>query len=64
MEEEKRTIGSKLKSFGKECIRVIRVTKKPTMKEYKVIVIISGLGILVIGFIGFLITILKQMFFS
>ena len=43
----------KLKSFVLECRRVLRVTKKPGASEFKVIVKISGLGILIIGFIGF-----------
>lgn len=45
----------KLKSFGLECRRVLRVTKKPSLNEFKVIVKVTGIGILVIGFVGFLI---------
>ena len=45
----------RFKAFVKESHRVLRVTKKPTPDEFKVIVKISGLGILVIGFMGFLI---------
>ncbi len=44
-----------LKEFIKECKRVLSVTKKPSAAEFKTIVKISGLGILLIGFIGFLI---------
>jgi len=58
---EERTLKQKFASFAKECGRVLKVTKKPTMKEYKVIVMITGIGILVIGFIGFLITMAKQL---
>lgn len=49
----------KLKSYWIECVRVLRVTKKPTSDEFKTIVKISGLGILLIGLIGFIIQMLK-----
>jgi protein transport protein SEC61 subunit gamma and related proteins len=62
--EGQRTFGSRAKGFITECWRVLRVTKKPTMKEYKAAVTISGIGILLIGFIGFVVTIFKQLFFS
>ena len=45
----------RFKAFCKESRRVLTVTKKPTSEEFKVIVKISGLGILLIGLIGFLI---------
>ena len=48
----------RFKSFIKECKRVLQVTKKPTMEEYKAIVKVTGLGILVIGALGFVITII------
>ncbi len=53
---------SRIKSFFKECIRVFKVTKKPSMDEFKVIVKVSGIGILIIGIIGFFIQVLWQMF--
>ena len=43
----------KLKSFIVECKRVLHVTKKPNATEFKTIVKVSGLGILIIGLIGF-----------
>ena len=52
---------TKLKSFYNECIRVFKITKKPTKEEYKAIVKVSALGILVIGFIGFIIHMIKQL---
>jgi protein transport protein SEC61 subunit gamma-like protein len=58
---EKKTILSSMKSFGVECWRVLKITKKPTMDEYKMTLMITGLGILVIGFIGFVITMIKQL---
>ena len=64
MEEEyKPGVLMKLKRFGIECSRVLRVTKKPDSIEYKTIVKVSGLGMAVIGLMGFLIQIIKQLFF-
>ncbi len=51
----------KLKSFVKECYRVVQVTKKPTMVEFKTIVKVTGMGIIAIGLIGFIISIVGQM---
>ena len=49
------------KSFFVECKRVFKLTKRPTKEEFKVIVKASGLGIIIIGIIGFLIFILGDM---
>lgn len=46
--------------FIQECKRVFRITKKPTGEEYKNIALVAALGILVIGFIGALMHILKD----
>lgn len=54
----------RLKSFTNECKRVLKVTKKPNSLEFKTIVKVSGLGMLVIGLIGFLIQIIKQLFLT
>lgn len=51
----------KLKSFIEECKRVIRVTKKPDSTEFKTILKISGIGVLLIGFIGFLLFLMKEL---
>ena len=61
--EEKQTMLTKFKRFCRECARVLRVTKKPTKEEFKTIVKVSGLGILIIGMIGFLIQMAKQLLF-
>jgi len=47
----------KFKSFIRECIRVLQITKKPSKGDYKTIVKITGLGILIIGAMGFIISI-------
>ncbi|MGM5480106.1 MAG: protein translocase SEC61 complex subunit gamma [Nanobdellota archaeon] len=46
---------NKLSSFYKECVRVFKITKKPEREEYKSLLKVSGLGILLIGLIGFII---------
>ncbi len=61
--EEKQTLGARFRGFLKECARVLRVTKKPSTAEFKTIVKVSGIGIIIIGLIGFLITMIKQLFF-
>jgi len=52
---------SKLKSFIIESKRVFRITKKPSMVEFKAIVKVSAIGIAIIGILGFLIQILWQL---
>ncbi|MEK6983569.1 MAG: protein translocase SEC61 complex subunit gamma [Nanoarchaeota archaeon] len=54
----------KIKSFIGECLRVLKVTKKPDAIEFKTIVKVSGLGILIIGLIGFIVQMFKLMFFQ
>ncbi|MBI4452034.1 protein translocase SEC61 complex subunit gamma [Candidatus Woesearchaeota archaeon] len=53
----------KVKSFLVECLRVLRITKKPDAIEFKTIVKVSGLGILIIGAIGFVIQMAKFLLF-
>jgi protein transport protein SEC61 subunit gamma-like protein len=59
-----RSIKIKFKGFINECIRVLRVTKKPDKTEFLTIVKASGLGILIIGLLGFLIQMVKVLFFT
>ena len=53
----------RFKSFINESIRVLKVTRKPDKIEFKTIVKVSGLGMIIIGLIGFVITMLKQLIF-
>lgn len=53
----------RLKNYLVECKRVLKVTKKPDRNEFKTIVKVSGMGILVIGLIGFLINMFKELLF-
>jgi len=51
----------KLSRFITQCYRVLRITNKPSKEEYKAILKISGLGIAVIGGIGFILHMIKQL---
>jgi len=48
------------KEFVQESKRVFRITKKPDKAEFKTVVKVSGLGILAIGLIGFILHMLGQ----
>ncbi len=58
------SIWLKIRSFINECARVLRVTKKPDKLEFMTIVKVSGLGILIIGLVGFIIQMIKVLFFN
>ncbi|NJE09858.1 protein translocase SEC61 complex subunit gamma [Thermococcus sp. MAR1] len=49
------TTTEKLKSFFAESRRVLMVTKKPGMKEFKMAAKITGIGMVLIGLIGLVI---------
>jgi len=53
----------RFKRFINESIRVLKVTRKPNKAEFKTIVKVSGLGMAIIGLLGFLITMAKQLIF-
>ena len=50
----------RLKEFVLESRRVLRVTRKPTGEELSTIVKVAGIGILLIGLIGFLMQIVGK----
>ncbi len=52
----------KLKSFFSQCVRVWRVLRKPTKDEFIMISKVSGIGILALGLIGFLIGAMMKSF--
>ncbi|HIH42858.1 TPA: protein translocase SEC61 complex subunit gamma [Candidatus Woesearchaeota archaeon] len=62
--EQKESAVTKFKSFTKECVRVLRITKKPTGIEFKTIVKVSGIGMLLIGLLGFIIQLIRQVLIS
>ncbi|MEE3418676.1 MAG: protein translocase SEC61 complex subunit gamma [Methanosphaera sp.] len=49
--------------FLKQCERVLRVAKKPDTEEYKTVAKVTGIGIIIIGVIGFIIALLSQVLF-
>ena len=59
--EQNQTLLTRLKSFILESKRVLRITKKPTMPEFKAIVKVSSIGIALIGIIGFIIQIVWRL---
>ena len=48
-------ITKKIKKALKQYIRVLKITSKPDMEEFKMSAQVTGIGILLIGAIGFLI---------
>jgi protein transport protein SEC61 subunit gamma-like protein len=50
-------------SFLKQCERVLRVSKKPDNEEYKTVAKVTGIGIIIIGLIGFIIELVSQLLF-
>ena len=62
--EEKPNLINKLRRFIIECVRVLKVTRKPTKEEFKTIVKVTGLGMIIIGLIGFIIQLIKIIFFK
>jgi protein transport protein SEC61 subunit gamma-like protein len=53
---------SKFKRFIKETRRVMHILKKPGKTEFLSLVKVTGLGIAIIGLIGFILFIFKQLF--
>ncbi|PIN87925.1 protein translocase SEC61 complex subunit gamma [Candidatus Woesearchaeota archaeon CG10_big_fil_rev_8_21_14_0_10_32_24] len=62
--EEVQTKSHRVKRFIKEAQRVLRITKKPSKTEYISIVKVTGLGLVIIGSIGFVIFVLNQVLFK
>ncbi|MCQ6961781.1 preprotein translocase subunit SecE [Methanolobus chelungpuianus] len=54
MKELNSNIGQTLRSY----LRVLKLTKKPSREEFLTIAKVAGLGILAIGFVGFIIYVL------
>ena len=54
---------TRLRGFINESARVLKVTRKPSKLEFQTIVKASGLGMVIIGLVGFIITMLKQLLF-
>jgi len=52
---------TKLKGFLYQCKIVLRVTKRPTKQEFNTVLKVSALGMVIIGLVGFIIQIAKQL---
>ncbi len=50
-----------LREFFRECKRVFRVARKPDKSEYMTIVKVTGLGMLLIGLVGFAVMAVARM---
>lgn len=62
--EEKPTLFGRFKNFIRECVRVLKITKKPTKDEFRTISKVSGLGILAIGLLGFIVHLIDRLIFK
>jgi protein transport protein SEC61 subunit gamma and related proteins len=63
MEQNKQKLSAKLKRFAKEAVRVLRITKKPNKEEFLMVTKVTALGCALIGAIGFVVFLLKQLLF-
>lgn len=61
--EFQETKSAKVKRFIKEALRVLRITKKPDRTEFQNLVKVTGVGIAILGAIGFIIFLIKQLLF-
>jgi protein transport protein SEC61 subunit gamma and related proteins len=57
------SFSAKVKRFWKQTVRVLRITRKPGKEEYLMVVKVTGLGMAIIGVIGFLLFMIKQLVF-
>ena len=55
-------IATSTKSFYHKCVRVWHVMRKPTRKEFETVSKVSALGILALGVLGFLVSVIVNMF--
>ena len=62
MEEHRRNPFGNVRAFGKKCARVFRVARKPTSNEVKQVSKVSAFGLLIIGLIGFIISMIFLFF--
>ena len=50
----------KKQTFVEQCVRVLKVTKKPNGKEYSAVAKVAGFGILIVGLIGFIVFLISH----
>ena len=51
-----------MKTFYRKCVRVWKTLKKPSRKEFEMTSKVSAIGILILGVIGFIISIIMSFF--
>ena len=54
--------GAKTKSFFIKCRRVWHTLKKPSKKEFEQIAKVSAIGIIILGLLGFIISMIMKVF--
>ncbi|QQG39385.1 MAG: protein translocase SEC61 complex subunit gamma [Candidatus Aenigmatarchaeota archaeon] len=59
-QEQKKGIVAKIRDFGKNAMRVLRVSSKPSGEEYLASAKITGIGLIIIGVVGFIIFLIFQ----
>lgn len=47
-----------IKGFGRKCLRVWKVLRKPSKEEFLTVAKVSAVGILAIGLVGFVIALI------
>jgi protein transport protein SEC61 subunit gamma-like protein len=52
----------KVKSFLLKCKRVWHIMKKPSKKEFNTTAKVSGIGIAILGILGFLVSLIMKSF--
>jgi len=50
-----------ISQFIKQCRRVLHVSKKPEREEYINVAKITGIGVIIMGMIGFIISLIAQL---
>jgi protein transport protein SEC61 subunit gamma-like protein len=50
-----------ISQFIKQCRRVLYISKRPDRDEFQNVAKITGIGIIIIGVIGFVITLIAQL---
>ena len=50
-----------ISQFLRQCRRVLYVSRRPDMEEYVNVAKVTGIGIIIIGVIGFIISLIAQL---
>ena len=52
-----------INQFLRQCRRVLYVSRRPDMEEYVNVAKVTGIGIIIIGVIGFIISLVAQLLY-